>query len=403
MKKKPKIATMISTMQQKPSIATMTGIMKKKPAIAASIGIMVLITLTAIISNSGENISQKTQSGDAIIHGGTGDINIGLTLEQHEQRLKSRETEVRAELEHTHTADRQVLEVELSTIEQQLQNSQASYETHIAGLKEQIAQLEQQRGEFPDALLDQAIEALQQGESEKAAQLLKQIEEEGEGDIKRVAEAAFQGGKIAEDAIRYTNALAHYEKAVRLQPDNTLYLNQVGSLHRQLANYEEALEYLERALTNDQMFGEDHPKVATVRNNLGEIWISLGKYHKAIEYLELAQTSFIRTYDKDYPEVAKTRNNLGTAWQALGEHQKAIEYYELALTSFIRTYDEDHPEVAMARSNLGVAWFALGEHPKGIEYLELAKAGFKESLGDNHPHTQGNQKFLDMALQKSKE
>jgi len=51
-------------------------------------------------------------------------------------------------------------------------------------------------------LLNQAIEALQQGETDKVVSLLQQIEDEGEGHIKRVAEAAFQRGKIAQDAIR---------------------------------------------------------------------------------------------------------------------------------------------------------------------------------------------------------
>jgi len=338
MKKKPKIATMISTMKQKNSIIAMVDIMKKKHTITAIFGIMVLITVAAIISNPGENITQETNGGNAIIHEGTGNIIIGLTLDQHEQRLRSRETEVRAELVQAHTENRKVLEVELSTIEQQLQNKQASYRTHIANLKLQIVQLEQQRGEFPDALLDQAIAALQQGKSEKAAQLFKQIEEEGEGDIKRVAEAAFQGGKIAEDAIRYTDALARYEKAVRLQPDNTLYLNQIGNLHHQLANYQEALEYLERALANDlKTFGEAHPKVAETRNNLGKVWGSLGKYHKAIDYFEQALASYLKTYGKDHPEIAETRNNLGLVWRSLGKYRKAIEYFELALASFLNT------------------------------------------------------------------
>jgi tetratricopeptide (TPR) repeat protein len=208
--------------------------------------------------STGDSTTQTTNGGDAYIHQGNGDINTGDThiqnqtihtgirLDEHEQRLKSREAEVRAELEHAHAADRQVLEVELSTIEKQLQNSQASHELRITSLKEQIAQLEQKRGEFPDAMLEQAIKALQQGNSEKAAHIFQQIEEEGEGHFRRVAEAAFQRGKIAQDAIRFTDALKHYEKAVRLQPDNILYLNQLGNLYFRLDELAQAEKvYLE--------------------------------------------------------------------------------------------------------------------------------------------------------------
>src|SRR5680860_156789 len=80
-----------------------------------------------------QKISQNTNGGTASAHMGTDDIHAnvtnntnihqqinitGLTLEEHEKSLKKRETEVRVELEKSHTADRQVLEIELSTIEQ---------------------------------------------------------------------------------------------------------------------------------------------------------------------------------------------------------------------------------------------------------------------------------------------
>ncbi|PTN12049.1 tetratricopeptide repeat protein [Nitrosomonas aestuarii] len=129
--------------------------------------------------------------------------------------------------------------------------------------------MEQLRGEFPDGLLDQAIEALQQGETDQADSLFQQIENEGEGHIKRVAEAAFQRGKIAQDAIRYTDALEHYENAVRLQPYNTLHLNEAGLLHHTLANYKKAIAYFELVLaTLEKFLGKDHPNTRTVQTNL---------------------------------------------------------------------------------------------------------------------------------------
>lgn len=229
----------------------------------------------------------------------------GITLEEHEQRLKQRETQVRAELEQAHAADRHVLETELRVIEQQLRNITASYQAHIANLTARIAQLETLRGEFPDALLNQTIEALQQGQTEKADSLFQQIEDEGENAIKRVAEAAFQRGKIAEDAIRYIDALEHYEKAVRLQPNNALYLNEAAEIHHILANHKKAIKYLESALTSQlKAKGENHPIVATTRNNLGEAYRQLGEYHKAIDYYEQALTSYLNSYEENHPSVS---------------------------------------------------------------------------------------------------
>ncbi len=313
-------------------------------------------------------------------------INIGLTLDQHEQRLKSREMEVRDELKQAHAEDRQVLERELIEIEQQLQDTQASYETHIASLKERIVQLEKLRGEFSDALLDQAIVALRQGENQKAAELFKQIKEEGEGHIQRVAKAEYQLGKIAEEAIQYTNALEHYERAVQLQPDNTLYLNDTGSLLHKLAHHQKAIDYFEQALTSDlKTYGEDHPHVATHRNNLGDVWRILGDYHKAIGYSEQALVSDLKTYSEDHPHVARDRNNLGRAWKSLGDYYKAIDYFEQALASNLKTYGEDHPKVARDRNNLGSAWKLLGEYQKAIDYYEKALTSDLKTYGENHP------------------
>ncbi len=178
----------------------------------AIIGILVpaLVAVLSILIDSNNKTTQKTNGGDVNFHKGTGDIktgdthiqqqttNIYITREAYEQTLNRRKSEVLAELEHADAKDRPVLELELSDIQQQLQNKTASYDAHIASLIERIAQLEQLRGEFPDTLLNQAIEALQQGKDEEADHLFQQIEEDGEKHIKRIAEAAFQRGKIAE-------------------------------------------------------------------------------------------------------------------------------------------------------------------------------------------------------------
>ena len=54
-------------------------------------------------------------------------IHIGITLTEHEQSLKKRETEIRAELGQAHAGNRAQLEIELRDVEQQLQDTQASY------------------------------------------------------------------------------------------------------------------------------------------------------------------------------------------------------------------------------------------------------------------------------------
>ncbi|OJA03430.1 tetratricopeptide repeat protein, partial [Bathymodiolus thermophilus thioautotrophic gill symbiont] len=267
----------------------------------------------------------------------------GASPEQYEQVWNRRKKEVTERLPQADDKEKQLLKVELAKIQVKQNNLHPSYEKYITELKERIAELEQFKSSNPQ-LFNKAIGALKQGKNKVADDLFAQVEKNNVDTIKTVAEASFQRANIAEDEIRYADALAHYQKAYRLTPNNTLYLNRLGFIYNILGKYKEAFKYYELALKSDlKTYGEDHPKVAISRNNLGSAWESLEKHKKAIEYFELALRSDLKTYGKDHPQVATYHNNLGSAWESLGKHKKAIEYFELALKSDLKTYGEDHP------------------------------------------------------------
>jgi len=215
-------------------------------------------------------------------------------------------------------------------------------------------QLEASRGQVPDDVLAQAQAALASGDAEKADALFKQIEDQAADTIKVAGEAAYQRCQIALDAIRYQKAFTHCERAVQLVPDNTTYLSGVGELAQILGRYHLARDYYQQALASDlKTVGEDHPRVATIRNSLGLTWQDLGEYQKAIGYYEQALSSDLKTVGEDHPRVVAERNNLGNAWYALGDYQKAIEYFEQALASAEKTWGEDHPNTKSIRQGLG--------------------------------------------------
>jgi len=58
--------------------------------------------------------------GIAVVHTGKGPINIGITLDEYEARLKTREKEVTERLAEAHTQQRKVYETELKAIQQRL-------------------------------------------------------------------------------------------------------------------------------------------------------------------------------------------------------------------------------------------------------------------------------------------
>ncbi|OJA03424.1 hypothetical protein BGC33_03755, partial [Bathymodiolus thermophilus thioautotrophic gill symbiont] len=269
--------------------------------------------------------------------------NYGASPEQYEQGLNRREKEVTERLQQAHDKEKQLLEVELAKIQVKQNNLHPSYEKYITELKERIAELEQFKSSNPQ-LFNKAIGALKQGKNKVADDLFAQVEKNNAYAIKTVAEASFQRANIAEDEIRYADALAHYQKAYRLTPKNTLYLSKLGFIYNILGKYKKAIKYYELALkSNLKTYGEDHPKVAISRNNLGFAWNSLGKHKKAIKYYELALKSDLKTYGEDHFNVATYRNNLGFAWYSLGKYKKAIGYYELALVALEKTLGIEHP------------------------------------------------------------
>ena len=325
---------------------------------------------------------------------------IEYTQEQYTQGLKEKEQAIRTLLIDQTLNERQRIDLtmQLLEVEERLRDSTKSYQNHIASLKQRIEELEPMGKTISKTLLDEAIAALKTGDTEKAAEVLAEVELSAQYHIEVAAEAVYQRAKTAEDDLQYRKAFDHAMRASQLMPEESRYLNLAGNIAETLGEYGKAIGYYELALASDLVtFGEDHPNVAANRNNLGGVWYLKGEYDKSIGYYELALKSGIAIFGEDHLIVATYYNNLGSAWNALGEYGKATGYLEQALASDLATFWEDHPSVAIRRNNLGSAWESKGEYDKAIEYYEQALATMKKVFGDHHPSTQTVQRNLERA------
>ncbi len=325
----------------------------------------------------------------------------GYTIKQHESKLIAEKAALRQDLEKIHSGEKQVLALEkqllerqITDVENQLTHLHDSYQTRITFLESTIKELRTLAEDLPnDELLVEAEAQLRQGNSAKADELFKQIEAQQQAIIakaekasQRAAKAAFERGKIAQANLDYYAAYDHFERAVGYAPENALYLNEAGTLANILAKYSQQLIWQEKALAiYVQQQGEDSSEVATLTNNLGATYKDLGQYDKAIEYYQQALESDLNTYGQEHPNVATMRNNLGMAYHALGQYDKAIAYFQQALASDLNTYGDDHPDVAIDRNNLGMAYHALGQYDKAIEYYQQALASDLNTYGQDHP------------------
>lgn len=181
-------------------------------------------------------------------------------------------------------------------------------------LQEKVQELEKELEERTpeDKRAEVALTAFKAGDYDMARELYEAVREEEKKKEKEHAKTAYDLGNVYFIELKFPEALQSYLDAVRLAPDNSSYLNEVGYTYYILAKYDSAIEYLEKALQSDlKTFREDHPNVAIRWNNLGLAWNNKGEYDRAIEYYEKALQSDLKTFGEDHPNVARDWNNLG--------------------------------------------------------------------------------------------
>ena len=131
---------------------------------------------------------------------------------------------------------------------------------------------------------------------------------------------------------RLDDAVAQYEKALRLNPDLTETHNNLGNALKDQGRTKEAIVQYEAALRLN-------PALPVAHNNLGSALSAEGRTKEAIVQFETAL--------RLKPDLAEAHDNLGNALTAEGRIQEAIAQYEEALRL--------KPDDAQAHADLGSA------------------------------------------------
>jgi superkiller protein 3 len=156
-------------------------------------------------------------------------------------------------------------------------------------------------------------------------------------------------GSVLERAGNREEAMAHYEQALRLKPENAethynlgLALVQEGRMQDAIAQYEQALQL--------------QPGYAEAHNNLGNALLQAGKFGSAAGHFEQAL--------RLKPDYAEAHYNLGLALVWLGREAEAIPHWEQAVRL--------KPDFAEAHGNLGIALAHAGRVREAIARHEEA-------------------------------
>jgi tetratricopeptide (TPR) repeat protein/S1-C subfamily serine protease len=152
----------------------------------------------------------------------------------------------------------------------------------------------------------------------------------------------------------YSKAIADYDKAIVIDPENTNAYNNRGATYAGLKEYPKAITDYDKAIAINPGFAEAY-------NNRGLIYAALGEYPKAITDFNYAIAN--NPKQADY-------YNRGVVYAILQEYPKAIADYDKAIAINL--------EEAEAYANRGAAYAKTGNTRQAKQDLQTAAKLFRQ-------------------------
>ena len=199
-------------------------------------------------------------------------------------------------------------------------------------------------------------------------------------------------GDFSDDLAHYDKAMDFYQRALRIaqnqQGENTRNVvtcyNKIGFLYKELGDYDKSLESYSKALELcKSQFGENHPDVADCYSGIGLVYEDQNRYVEALEYFEKALVMREAEFGESHPSVALSYNSIGVIHHRQGNYDKAMEYFEKSLEISKASFGEISMPVSRGYNNIGNVCYEQGNLDKALEYfeksLEIRKTIFKEN------------------------
>jgi len=141
-------------------------------------------------------------------------------------------------------------------------------------------------------------------------------------------------------------AIIYLNRSLALDPDYHLALNALGIAHSMKGNLQQAMKYFQKSIAINPTFSE-------ARNNLGMVYQEMGLLDKAQQEYRIA------AIDKNYGSRELPYFNLARLYLAQEKHEEALEYVVTAL--------QFNKDLAMAHNLKGMAHEKLNQMEEAIE------------------------------------
>jgi tetratricopeptide (TPR) repeat protein len=329
--------------------------------------------------------------------------------------------------------EKKSLERELTQLREQKQGVEAKLadpETAYRDHKQRETQIEQLLQDQATQMaigenrIHSALEAFKDLQYEEIDALLAESERRG---LVMAAQSAFGRGLVAEDAVRWHDAYAHYRRAAELSaeldhltayarmcwrlakgteaeracealrdrvretdgPDTAAYAEQLNNLAvvvEAQGRYEEAEGLYRQALEITRAtLGEGHPAYATRLGNLAVVVEAQGRYEEAEGLYRQALEIDRATVGDGHLDYATRLNNLAGVVRAQGRYAEAEGLFREALEIGRATLGEGHPDYASGLGNLALAVKDQGRYAEAEGLYRQALEITRATLGEGHP------------------
>ncbi|WPP52316.1 CHAT domain-containing protein [Catalinimonas niigatensis] len=192
----------------------------------------------------------------------------------------------------------------------------------------------------------------------------------------------------------YQQSLNYYEKAIlSLNPNERDYLrdknnfkNNIATSYAKLGNYQEALDTYKE-------IGESAPQFPALTHNLGKIYAELEMYDSAIMYLNAsAQT-----------EVAVTKinalNNLGGVFLSINNADSAEMYFRHSLWENLEAYSASNSLLAEAHTGIAKSFVLRNQADSALSYYHKALSDVAPNFSPDSSRMSSNQLSQVASLQ----
>eukprot|EP00557_Chaetoceros_sp_GSL56_P001646 CAMPEP_0176503402 /NCGR_PEP_ID=MMETSP0200_2-20121128/15343_1 /TAXON_ID=947934 /ORGANISM="Chaetoceros sp., Strain GSL56" /LENGTH=762 /DNA_ID=CAMNT_0017902689 /DNA_START=2361 /DNA_END=4649 /DNA_ORIENTATION=- len=215
----------------------------------------------------------------------------------------------------------------------------------------------------------------------------------GEAEQIRLAWMLNRIGLVYDNQGEYDNALEYYERAHSIKnkvlgpdhPDLATTYNNMGSIYENQGDYQKALDYYEKARDLQKNNPDQYNNLANTYNNIGLVYDNLEDYDRALENYQLCKDIRMNLFGRDHLSLANVVNNIGSVYDKQGEFSNALECYDNARILEERFYGKNHPQLATTYSNIGLVHSNQGKFGKALEYYEMARVIEEKVFGKDHP------------------